>query len=98
MEKSTVQVAPVVEQTTVVEEKPVVPVSVDKQVKEKTNQSGWLIGIFGSIGTALTGLFGQDWETVVAVGGVAVVAFSFLILLRRQIIAAVKDIRVAVET
>lgn len=97
MAKSSVQVAPVVEQTTVVEEKPVVPVTVDKQVKEKTNQSGWLIGILGSVGTALTGLFGQDWQTVVAVGGVALAALVLLIVLRQQIIAAVKDIRGAVE-
>lgn len=97
MAKPSVQVAPVVEQTTVVEEKPVVPVTVDKQVKEKTNQSGWLIGILGSVGTALTGLFGQDWQTVVAVGGVALAALVLLIVLRQQIIAAVKDIRGAVE-
>jgi len=97
MAKPSVQVAPVVEQTTIVEEKPVVPVAVDKQVKEKTNQSGWLIGILGSVGTALTGLFGQDWQTVVAVGGVAIAALVLLILLRHQIIAAVKDIRGAVE-
>jgi putative chitinase len=97
MAKPSVQVAPVVEQTTVVEEKPVVPVAVDKQVKEKTNQSGWLIGALGSVGTALTGLFGQDWQTVVAVGGVAIAALVLLLLLRHQIIAAVKDIRGAVE-
>jgi len=78
-------------------EKPVVPVAVDKQVKEKTNQSGWLIGALGSIGTALTGLFGQDWQTVVAVGAVAIVALVILLLLRRQIIAAVRDIRGSVE-
>jgi putative chitinase len=97
MAKPTVQVAPVVEEKTVVEEKPVVPVAVDTQVKNKTNQSGWLIGIFGSIGTALTGLFGQDWQTVVAVSGVAIVALALLLVLRHQIIAAVKDIRGAVE-
>jgi putative chitinase len=90
-----VKAAPVIE--TVVEEKAVVPVAVDTQVKNKTNQSGWLIGILGSVGTALTGLFGQDWQTVVAVGGVAIAAFVLLLLLRRQIIAAVKDIRGAVE-
>lgn len=88
---------PAVIEKKVIEEKPVVPVAVDTEVKNKTNQSGWLIGILGSIGTALTGLFGQDWQTVVAVGGVAVVALVLLILLRRQIIAAVKDIRGAVE-
>lgn len=96
-EKPEVKVAPVTEEKTIVEQKPVVPETVDTQVKSKTNQSGWLIGILGSIGTALTGLFGQDWQTVVAVGGVAIVAFVLLLLLRHQIIAAVKDIRGAVE-
>jgi lysozyme family protein len=88
---------PAIIEKKVIEEKPVVPVAVDTQVKQKTNQSGWLIGIFGSIGTALTGLFGQDWQTVVAVGGVAIVALVLLLLLRHQIISAVKDIRGAVE-
>lgn len=98
MAKADVAVAPVVEEKTVVEEKPIVPVAVDKQVKDKTNQSGWLIGALGSIGTALAGLFGQDWQTVVAVGGVAIVALVLLLLLRHQIIAAVKDIRGSVES
>lgn len=97
MAKPDVKIAPVTEEKVVVEEKPVLPVAVEKQVKKKTSQSGWLIGVLGSIGTALTGLFGQDWQTVVAVGGVAVVAFLILLLLRRQIIAAVKDIRGVVE-
>lgn len=94
-DKPEVKVAPVTE--TVVEEKPVVPVAVDTQVKSKTNQSGWLIGILGSAGTALTGLIGQDWKSVLAVGGVSIGALVLLLLLRHQIIAAVKDIRGAVE-
>jgi len=98
MSKPNVTVAPVVEEKTVVEEKPVVPVAVDKQVKEKTNQSGWLIGLLGSLGTVITWLSGQNWQTVAAMGGVAVVALLLLLLLRRQIIAAVKDIRGAVES
>lgn len=97
MSKPEVKVAPVTEEKTVVEEKPVVPVAVDKQVKEKTNQSGWLIGLLGSLGTIVTWLSGQNWQTVAAIGGVAVVALLLLLLLRRQIIAAVKDIRGAVE-
>nr|WP_234913129.1 peptidoglycan-binding domain-containing protein [Rhizobium giardinii] len=96
-EKPEVKAAPVTEEKTVVEQKPVVPDDVDTQVKNKTNQSGWLIGIGGSLTTALTGLFGQDWQTVVAVGGVSIVALVLLLLLRHQIIAAVKDIRGAVE-
>jgi putative chitinase len=97
MARPEVKSAPVTEETTVTIEKPVVPVAVDDKVKGKTNQSGWLIGILGSIGTALTGLFGQDWQTVVAVGAVTLVALVLLIVLRHQIIAAVRDIRGAIE-
>lgn len=96
-EKPEVKAAPVTEEKTVVEQRPVVPVAVDRQVKSKTSQSGWLIGIGGSLTTALTGLFGQGWQTVVAVGGVSIVALVLLLLLRHQIIAAVKEIRGAVE-
>lgn len=96
-EKPEVKVAPVTEEKTVVEQKPVVPVAVDTQVKSKTNQSGWLIGVLGSISTALTWLSGRSWQDVLTVSGVAFVALVLLLLLRHQIIAAVKDIRGAVE-
>ena len=77
--------------------KPVVPVSVEKAVKTQTNGGSWLIGAGGVAGTAMTGAFGANWETVLAVGGVALVALLLLFIMRRQIIAAVKDIRGEVE-
>ncbi|MCA0338462.1 MAG: hypothetical protein LCH99_01865 [Proteobacteria bacterium] len=78
-------------------EKPVVPVAVDKAVKKQTNGGSWLIGAGGVAGTAMTGAFGANWETIVAVGGVALVALLLLFIMRRQIIAAVKEIRGEVE-
>ena len=40
---------------------------------------------------------GADWQTVLAIGGLALGGLIVVILLRRQIIAAVQDIRQAVE-
>lgn len=78
-------------------DKPVVPVAVDKQVKSKADRMGWLAGIGGTIGTSLTGLLGANWQTVLAFGGVALAALIIVILLRHQLVAAVKDIRGEVE-
>ncbi|MCA0340239.1 MAG: glycoside hydrolase family 19 protein [Proteobacteria bacterium] len=78
-------------------DKPVVPVTLDKQVKSKADRMGWLAGIGGTIGTSLTGLLGANWQTVLAFGGVALAALIIVILLRHQLVAAVKDIRGEVE-
>lgn len=78
-------------------EKPTVPKTVDKEVKKKTKLWGWLTTIFGSSGAGIAGLLGANWQTVVAIGGTAIVALVIVILLRRQIIGAVQDIRGAVE-
>jgi hypothetical protein len=78
-------------------ETPVVPVAVDHEVKKKTNLWGWLTTIFGSGGVGIAGLLGADWQTILAIGGLAVVMLVIVILLRRQIIGAVQDIRGAVE-
>ena len=41
----------------------------------------------------VAGLLGADWQTVLAIGGLAIVMLVILILMRRQIIGAFKDIR-----
>lgn len=88
---------PEVKAAPVTEEKAVVPVSVDKQVKTKADRTGWLVGIGGTFGTAMTSVLGAQWQTVLVFGGVALVALLLIILLRSQIVSAIKDIRDRVE-
>ncbi len=87
----------VIEKVPVTVETPVVPEAVDKQVKKKTGLWGWLTTIFGSGGVGVAGFLGADWQTILAIGGVALVVLLIVIVLRRQIIGAVQDIRGAVE-
>jgi len=76
---------------------PVVPERIDNEVKKQTTLWGWLTTIFGSGGVGLAGLLGADWQTILAIGGLSLGGLVVVILLRRQIIAAVQDIRGAVE-
>lgn len=84
---------PVVVEKKVEVEKPVVPEKVDAEVKKKTSLWGWITGIFGSGGVGIAGLLGADWQTVLAIGGLAIGGLIVVLLLRRQIIGAVKEIR-----
>lgn len=76
---------------------PVVPEAVDEQVKKKTNILQWLLGLFGSGGAALSGLFGANWMTVLAVFGGVAGLMLVVLLLRRQLIGAIDDIRDAIR-
>ncbi|WP_353641306.1 hypothetical protein [Mesorhizobium sp. WSM2239] len=78
-------------------DKPVVPDKVEEKVKEKSGFWQWLTGLFGSGALGLGWLAGMDWQAIVAGGVVLIVVLLILIALRSQIIAAVKDIRDAVE-
>lgn len=77
--------------------KPTVPPAVEKQVKQKTNLWGWIVGLGTSAGAGIGKLLDAEWSTVLAIGGVGIVAIGAGLLMRHQIIAAVKDIRQAVE-
>ncbi|WP_245424801.1 hypothetical protein [Shinella zoogloeoides] len=77
-------------------EKPVVPEKVEQRVKEKSNWLTWLTG-GGGLGTIGLGwLSGMDWQAIVAGGVVLVVVLLVLVLLRSQIIAAVREIKAEV--
>ncbi len=81
----------------VVAEKPVVPAAVETQVKKKFNLLGW-IGCLGTgLSTGLGLIGGMDWRAILVIGGFALVAFLLALLLRHSIIAAVKEVRAAVE-
>ncbi|WP_200960743.1 hypothetical protein [Rhizobium sp. Root708] len=81
----------------VVEEKTVVPVTVEQAVKKKFNIIGWIGSLFGG-GSSLSALAGFDWKALlVIVAAVAVIGLGVLFL-RHWIIAAIKDIREAVES
>ncbi|OMQ44970.1 chitinase [Ensifer sp. 1H6] len=75
----------------------VMPPSVEKEVKKKTNLWGWLFGGASATGTAVSALAGAEWPTVVAIGVVGLVAIGAGLMLRHQIIAAVRDIKKAIE-
>lgn len=73
--------------------KPVVPPSVDREVKQKTGLWSWITGLFSSGALGLGWLAGMDWQAIVAIGGVVLAFLVVIFLMRRQIIAGVKEIR-----
>ena len=86
-----VAVAPVVTEVEVVT--PVVPAKVEEKVKEKTGRLSWLTGLLGSGGIGLGWLAGMDWQAVIAGGVVLIIFLLIFVLLRTQIIAAVREIK-----
>lgn len=86
-----------VEKVPVPVDKPTVPAEVEKQVKKKTGFWQWLTGLASSGALGLGWLAGMDWQAIVAIGGVVLVFLVVLLVMRRQIIGAVGDIRKAVE-
>lgn len=68
-----------------------------QEVEKKTGLWQWLTGLVGSGSLGLGWLGGMDWQTVAALGGVVVVFLIVILVMRRQIIGAVKDIRNAVD-
>lgn len=77
-------------------EKQVVPDKVEQKVKEKSSWLTWLTGLLGSGGIGLSWLGGMDWQAVLAFGGVLIVFVLVLILLRNQIVSAVRQVRAEV--
>lgn len=78
---------------TVEVEIPVVPIAVDQEVKKQTTGASWFTGLLTGGAAGASAVFGADWTTVLAIGGVGVVAVGLIFLFRHRIIAAVHDFR-----
>ncbi|RWO40084.1 MAG: hypothetical protein EOS12_27020 [Mesorhizobium sp.] len=87
---------PVTVEVKVPVDKPVVPEQVEQKVKEKSGFLSWLTGLFGSGAIGLGWLAGMDWQAVLAGGVVLLVFLLVLLLLRSQIISAVRQIKAEV--
>ncbi len=74
-------------------EKEVVPERVETKVKEKSDLWTKLTGGGGIAALGLGGIFGMDWQAIVAGGVVLLVIILVLLLLRSQIVAAVRQIK-----
>jgi lysozyme family protein len=74
-------------------QKPTVPPTVEDQVKKKTGFWQWLTGLFSSGALGLGWLAGMDWQAIVAIGGVVLLFLVVILIMRRQIVGAVKEIR-----
>lgn len=81
----------------VVVEKKTVPAAVEGEVKRKTTMAGWFTGVATGAGAGISSLLDADWTTVLAIGGLGITVIAGGVLMRKQIIAAVRDIRDAVE-
>ncbi len=51
--------------------RPVIPVTVDAEIRKRTDQWSWIATIFGSGGAGLAALAGMDWQSVTAIGALA---------------------------
>lgn len=74
-------------------EKEVVPERVETKVKEKSDLWTKLTGGGGIAALGLGGIFGMDWQAIVAGGVVLLVIILVLLFLRSQIVAAVRQIK-----
>lgn len=77
-------------------DKPVVP-SPSKPKSANAPAMDWITTIFGPGGAGLAALAGMDWQTVTAIGALALDGLVVVLLLRRQIICVVRDIRRMIE-
>jgi putative chitinase len=78
-------------------QKQVVPQAVEATVKKKFNLLGWVSGAFGGGGFGIAALAGFDWRALIVIIGFAAVLTIGVLIARKWVISAIKDIRLAVE-
>lgn len=74
-----------------------VPPAAEAEVKKKTNLWQWFTGVIGSGGLSLGWLAGMRWDAIVAGGAVLIVIIAMLLIFRRHIITAIRDVQDAVD-
>ena len=73
--------------------KEVVPEAVEEKVKEKTTFWQKIIGFFTGGGGIGAMFYGVDWQTLLLIFGAGLAAALIVLFLRRQLIAAYKEIK-----
>ena len=66
---------------------------VEEKAKEKTGLWQKVTGALGFGGTAGGFLWGMEWQTLAVLAGATILILLLILVLRRQIVGAVKDIR-----
>ncbi|WP_266030446.1 lysozyme family protein [Brucella intermedia] len=79
-------------------DKPVVPPTVEKEVKKKFSLAGWIGSILSGGGIGALGLAGFGWRELLVMGGLAIVVLLGGLALRGWIVKAIKDIKAELET
>lgn len=67
-----------------------VPEKAKTEVKKKTGLVARIMGLFGS-GGLLAGLFGAQWQTVLAIAGSALVAIILIYIMRHRLLSAYEE-------
>ena len=69
--------------------------AVEGEVKKKFNFFGWVTGLVSGGGLSLAGLAGMDWKAILAAGGVLIAVSVVAVLLRHQLVGAIRDMNEA---
>ncbi len=67
-------------------------------MKKKFNLFGWISGLFSTGGLSALGIAGMEWQAIVVIAGVLLLVAVVALLLRHQLIGAVKEIRAGLES
>jgi len=78
-------------------DKPVVPATVEKEVRQKTNWIAWIMAFFGTGGAGASWLAGMNKDGLLLIGGGFVLFVVVILLGGEWIIRRVRSIKKAVE-
>ena len=74
-----------------------VPDDVDRAVEHRTGRASMTIGMIGAGSSAASALMGVEWQTIVVLAVTAIVIMGIVLVLRKQIVNAINDIRKGLE-